>query len=653
MSRSPRAWLPSPTTCRATSRASCGCRSDVLGDIFAGDDHQLGRSPSRRGQPGPRTCHTRAPGRRAPGRQRHDLCLHQSPGARPAKLARRRPRCALPASAGRTGQCWPAETRGSRRRSSARRAASATWNTASPRSRPAARRAAERQWRISSRHRRSLGPRRSQTAAMPEDMKINMPDPSGDEAYPIVTFTWELLRNAPEDRTKDEAIRAFTRWAIAEGQDLATGLGYVPMPQAVRDRAGMLPFPPRLGVARAWPAFALRRAPVPFVHGLVLAVDRSPLCKSRTRHATPARLTAASPARRPIAACTPSRDMRTANPRRQGLGDQARHRQPPHQHRRSRCGPKRASGKRAPRDRPDAVPGPIGDQRDREQRRPPPRAAQGPPRSAPLRPPSSRSGDAARPRPSRRRARRLAPARPAPRGPRRSPSPTPPACRMVIRCTDQIAAMTPADGQDDRQQPDHRALVGPAPRREVPPRRAARRAPAGFARDREKCQRQGHHEMQSGIGEAGAAPADGLDEPGRQRPADRAGEPAPERQLGDRAAGLRAVEPPERREGRVVEPSSHARRRSAPRRPDRPARSAPRPCTASPAASSTRAGRQHLPAAVLLDRPPHPERDRSGDQQPQRHPGDDPSVGPAGVLGRSGQPARREGSRTTPRRGSG
>lgn len=68
-------------------------------------------------------------------------------------------------------------------------------------------------------------------------MKIDIPDPTGAEAYPIVTFTWELLRKEPQDRTKDEATRAFTRWAIADGQDLSTDLGYVPMPPTVCDRA--------------------------------------------------------------------------------------------------------------------------------------------------------------------------------------------------------------------------------------------------------------------------------------------------------------------------------------------------------------------------------------------------------------------------------
>ena len=59
-------------------------------------------------------------------------------------------------------------------------------------------------------------------------MKIDIPDPAGADAYPIVTFTWELLRNVQEDTAKDQAIRAFTRWAVTEGQELAPGTRLCP-----------------------------------------------------------------------------------------------------------------------------------------------------------------------------------------------------------------------------------------------------------------------------------------------------------------------------------------------------------------------------------------------------------------------------------------
>lgn len=74
-------------------------------------------------------------------------------------------------------------------------------------------------------------------ADLPDDLKIEIRDPAGAEAYPIVTFTWELLQGDPQDAAKAAPIHAFTRWAVTDGQELADGLGYVPMPKTVRDRA--------------------------------------------------------------------------------------------------------------------------------------------------------------------------------------------------------------------------------------------------------------------------------------------------------------------------------------------------------------------------------------------------------------------------------
>jgi phosphate transport system substrate-binding protein len=75
------------------------------------------------------------------------------------------------------------------------------------------------------------------SAQVPDDLKIELPDPAGTDAYPIVTFTWSLLRNRADDLAKARAIRTFTRWAITEGQGLVPDLGYVPLPPIVQKRA--------------------------------------------------------------------------------------------------------------------------------------------------------------------------------------------------------------------------------------------------------------------------------------------------------------------------------------------------------------------------------------------------------------------------------
>lgn len=73
-------------------------------------------------------------------------------------------------------------------------------------------------------------------AELPADLKIDIPDPAGAESYPIVTFTWQFIRNQLDDATMSEAIRAFTVWAVSEGEAHAAPLGYVPLPAAVRER---------------------------------------------------------------------------------------------------------------------------------------------------------------------------------------------------------------------------------------------------------------------------------------------------------------------------------------------------------------------------------------------------------------------------------
>ena len=211
---------------------------DVLGDIFAGRNHHLGRSPYRRGQPRTGASTPDALRRRAPGWQWHDLCLHQSLGRHQRRMAPRRQRRRYPRRLAKPGNAG-ARQRGGRGEGPAR---GRDHRLRGVRDRqaggPAARRASECFGRIRHAHPPKSGAAAIAAATIPEDMKINMPDPGGDGAYPIVTFTWELLRNAPEDETKAQAVEAFTKWAITEGQNLAPGLGYVPMPQAVRDRAG-------------------------------------------------------------------------------------------------------------------------------------------------------------------------------------------------------------------------------------------------------------------------------------------------------------------------------------------------------------------------------------------------------------------------------
>lgn len=70
-----------------------------------------------------------------------------------------------------------------------------------------------------------------------EDPAGFLADPSGPDAYPIVTLTWVLLNDRPATATKDRVLKEFLAWGLTNGQALAPSLGYIPLPETIRTRA--------------------------------------------------------------------------------------------------------------------------------------------------------------------------------------------------------------------------------------------------------------------------------------------------------------------------------------------------------------------------------------------------------------------------------
>ena len=68
---------------------------------------------------------------------------------------------------------------------------------------------------------------------MPSNLRLFLPDPEGDESYPITTYSWLLLYAHYSDRDKAAAIRKFVSWGISEGQAYSKDLGYIPLPPEV------------------------------------------------------------------------------------------------------------------------------------------------------------------------------------------------------------------------------------------------------------------------------------------------------------------------------------------------------------------------------------------------------------------------------------
>jgi phosphate transport system substrate-binding protein len=68
---------------------------------------------------------------------------------------------------------------------------------------------------------------------MPANLRLFLPDPDGEDAYPIVSYTWLLLYNRYPDREKVAALRKFVTWGLTEGQAVSRELGYIPLPPEV------------------------------------------------------------------------------------------------------------------------------------------------------------------------------------------------------------------------------------------------------------------------------------------------------------------------------------------------------------------------------------------------------------------------------------
>jgi phosphate transport system substrate-binding protein len=68
---------------------------------------------------------------------------------------------------------------------------------------------------------------------MPADFRFSITNAPGKNAYPISTFTWLLIPDKIDNAAKKKSITDFLHWMLANGQGLAQGMDYAPLPQPV------------------------------------------------------------------------------------------------------------------------------------------------------------------------------------------------------------------------------------------------------------------------------------------------------------------------------------------------------------------------------------------------------------------------------------
>ncbi len=71
---------------------------------------------------------------------------------------------------------------------------------------------------------------------IPQNFALEIPDPSREQAYPIVGLTWLLLYNDYDNPAKATALKNFVNWALTEGDKYALELGYIPISNDLAQR---------------------------------------------------------------------------------------------------------------------------------------------------------------------------------------------------------------------------------------------------------------------------------------------------------------------------------------------------------------------------------------------------------------------------------
>ncbi len=68
---------------------------------------------------------------------------------------------------------------------------------------------------------------------LPEDFRAFIPDPEGEDSYPIVSYTWLLIPKKIENGAKAKAMEDVVKWGLTDGQKFSKELGFIPLPDEV------------------------------------------------------------------------------------------------------------------------------------------------------------------------------------------------------------------------------------------------------------------------------------------------------------------------------------------------------------------------------------------------------------------------------------
>jgi phosphate transport system substrate-binding protein len=70
-------------------------------------------------------------------------------------------------------------------------------------------------------------------AELPDNLRAFLPDPTGADAYPIVTYTWLLAYRQYDNPKTAAALKDVVKYCLDAGQKVSEEMGYVPLPPNV------------------------------------------------------------------------------------------------------------------------------------------------------------------------------------------------------------------------------------------------------------------------------------------------------------------------------------------------------------------------------------------------------------------------------------
>ncbi len=72
--------------------------------------------------------------------------------------------------------------------------------------------------------------------SMPDDFRVSMTNPAGNDAFPIASFTWLLVPEKIDDAAKRKTITDFLKWMLTDGQSMTGALDYASLPKPVVEK---------------------------------------------------------------------------------------------------------------------------------------------------------------------------------------------------------------------------------------------------------------------------------------------------------------------------------------------------------------------------------------------------------------------------------